>query len=72
MSDVIETSSGFYIIKRLALDDEYVAESYYSEDVDLKNVALLAMFDDAAAARKPKLTFSPNEYGSSIDLIKMK
>ena len=72
VSDVIETSSGFYIIKRLALDDEYVAESYYSEDVDLKNVALLAMFDDAAAARKPKLTFSPNEYGSSIDLIKMK
>ena len=69
ISEVIETSSGFYIIQRLPMEDEYIGAHFTTE---LKDQYLLAVFDKAMNERKTNLTFVPNELGKSIDLVKMK
>ena len=69
ISEVIETSSGFYIIQRLPMEDEYIGAHFTTE---LKDQYLLAVFDKAMNERKTNLTFVPNEFGSSVDLVKMK
>ena len=68
VSEVVETYSGFYIIKRLELDDEYIAINFLTT---FKDRYLLAVFDTYIEECKSTLKFEPNEYGSSIDLIKM-
>ena len=69
ISDVVETRSGFYIIKRLPMEDEYIGAHFID---DLKDQYLLAVFDKEMEKRKTELTFVPNEYGASLDLVKMK
>ena len=69
ISEVIETSSGFYIIQRLPMEDEYIGAHFTTE---LKDQYLLAVFDKAMDERKTNLTFVPNEFGTSVDLVKMK
>ena len=68
-SEVIETYSGFYIIKRLELDDQYIAINFVSS---FRDRYFLAVFDEYIEECKATLKFEPNEYGSSIDLVKMK
>ena len=67
-SEVVETYSGFYIIMRLELKDDYIALNFDT----LKNRYLLAVFDEHIDACKDELSFVPNDYGASIDLIGMK
>lgn len=69
ISEVVETSTGFYVIKRLTMDDEYIGANYLTK---FKDQYLLAVFDKAMEERKTELTFVPNEFGSSLDLVKMK
>ncbi len=69
ISDVVETRSGFYVIKRLPMEDEYIGAHFID---DLKDQYLLAVFDKEMEKRKTELTFVPNEYGASLDLVKMK
>lgn len=69
ISDIVETPSGFYIIQRLPMDDEYIGAHFTTE---LKDQYLLAVFDQAMNERKTDLAFVPNDFGSSLDLVKMK
>lgn len=69
ISEVIETASGFYVIKRLPMEDEYIGAHFTTE---LKDQYLLAVFDKAMEERKTELTFFANEFGASIDLVTMK
>ena len=69
ISDIVETSTGYYIIQRLPMDDAYIGANYTA---NLKDQYLLAVFDKAMEERKTELSFVPNEFGSSIDLVKMK
>ena len=69
VSEVIETFSGYYVIQRLELDSGYVMLNLLT---GLKDQYLLAVFDKFVEARKADLSFSPNEFGSGLDLTKMK
>ena len=69
VSEVVETASGFYIIKRLPMDDTYIGLHFTTE---LKDQYLLAVFDKATDERKTELSFIPNDFGSSLDLVNMK
>lgn len=69
VSEVIDTFSGYYVIKRLELDTEYIMLNLRSS---LKEQYLLAVFDTFVEASKATLTFTPNEFGSGLDLVKMK
>ena len=51
------------------MEDEYIGAHFTTE---LKDQYLLAVFDKAMNERKTNLTFVPNEFGSSLDLVKMK
>ena len=69
ISEVVETYSGFYVIQRLELDTGYILLNY---DATLKNQYFLAVFDKYLEECKEKLSFELNDYGKSIDLVKMK
>ena len=68
VSEVVETYSGFYVIQRLPLDDVYILSHFLSE---LKDQYLIAVFDKEIEACKKDLTFVPNEFGKSLDLVEM-
>ena len=69
ISEVVETFSGFYVIKRLELDTGYIMLNLLT---GLKDQYLLAVFDKYLEECKATLSFTPNEYGTSLDLTKMK
>lgn len=69
VSPVVETYSGFYVIKRMELDANYIGTHFAKE---LKQQYLLAVFDEIVNKRKAELSFTPNEYGESLDLTQMK
>lgn len=69
VSQVVSTYSGFYVIKRMALDDEYIGAHFLT---DLKDQYLIAVFDKEINACKATLSFVPNDFGGSIDLTEMK
>lgn len=68
VSEVLETYSGFYVIKRLPLDDVYILSHFLSE---LKDQYLIAVFDKEINECKKNLVFVPNEFGKSLDLVEM-
>lgn len=68
ISGIVETYSGFYIIKRLELDGSYIGLNIEA----LKSRYQLYLFDQYINECKETLTFVPNSYGESIDLTKMK
>lgn len=68
ISDVVETSSGFYVIQRLALDPAYVV-LYLTGLIEQYQYAQLNKFIDD---KQDSLTFEFNEYGKSLDLTKLK
>ena len=69
VSEVIETFSGFYVIQRLELDTAYIMLNLLT---GLKDQYLLAVFDKFVEAQKSGLSFTPNEFGSGLDLTQMK
>lgn len=69
VSEVIETFSGFYVITRLELDTGYIMLNLLT---GLKDQYLLAVFDKYLEDCKATLQFTPNDYGSGLDLTKMK
>ena len=69
VSEVVETFSGYYVIKRLELDTGYIMLNLLT---GLKDQYLLAVFDKYVEECKSTLTFTPNEFGSGLDLTKMK
>ena len=69
ISEVVETYSGFYVIQRLPLDTGYILLNY---DSTLKNQYLLAEFDKYLEECKATLSFELNDYGKTLDMIKMK
>lgn len=69
VSEVIETFSGYYVITRLPLDEGYIMLNLLT---GLKDQYLLASFDVYIKKSKEGLVFTPNEYGSGLDLTKMK
>ncbi len=67
-SGVIETEAGFYIIKRLPLEDDYI-NTYFEE---LKSQYKYSVVNSDIAEVRRELTFLPNELGSSIELWSIK
>ena len=67
-SDVVETASGFYIIQRLELEDDYI-EAHFE---DLKTKYRYAYVNGIIEECRDTLTFVPNDYGKSIDLLAIK
>ena len=68
---VAETTIGFYLIRRIKKDQKYVMMNCYGSGSELydnyQRYTFLSYLDEAEA----KLTFTPNEYGESLDLIRM-
>lgn len=67
-SDVVETASGFYVINRLELEDDYI-ENHFE---DLKTNYRYAFVNDLIENCRDGLSFTPNDYGRSIDLLAIK
>ena len=67
-SDIVETASGFYIIQRLELEDDYIEKNFET----LKSQYRYAYVNDMIADCRDGLVFTPNDYGKSIDLISVK
>ena len=69
ISEVVETYSGFYVIQRLELDTGYILLNYNGK---LEKQYYLAVFDKYLEECKAGLSFELNEYGKTLDLVKMK
>ena len=67
-SQVVETQSGFYVIKRLPLEASYVLTNLTTL-INQYQFALLNKFIDD---RQAELVFEFNEYGAGLDLTKIK
>jgi hypothetical protein len=66
---VAETDVGFYLIRRIKKDREYVMMNCYGSGSALfdsyQRYTFLSYLDEAEA----ELAFTPNEYGASLDLV---
>ena len=67
-SDVVETASGFYVINRLELEDDYIEKNFEN----LKTKYRYAYVNDMIEECRNGLSFVPNDYGKSIDFLKLK
>ena len=63
-SDVVETSTGFYIIRRLEPDTEYVLKNLPALIDQYQYAMLYNMIDE----KQQELTIELNDYGKSLDL----
>ena len=59
-----DTVPCFYIIQRLAIDEEYVSENL----TDMQDKCADAIIADALEEKKATLSFTPNDFCSSLDL----
>ncbi len=66
-SDVVETSTGFYVIKRLPLEADYVMKNL----VTLMNQYQFSLLNKFIDDRQAELVFEFNEYGAGLDLTKI-
>ena len=67
-SDVVETASGFYIIQRLELEDDYI-EAHFE---DLKTKYRYAYVNDMIAECRDTLTFVPSDYAKGLSWSEIK
>lgn len=67
-SDIVETNYGYYIIMRCEKDADYM-DSKFS---DFKDQIQYALTYNKIAEQQEKLKFEINEYGSGLDLYRMK
>ncbi|MBR7184808.1 MAG: peptidylprolyl isomerase [Clostridia bacterium] len=63
-SDVVETDSGFYIIRRLPKDFDYINRNFET----LKHQYLSALFYNMIEARRDEITLTETAYGQSLAL----
>ena len=68
VSEVVETSSGYYIIQRLAPDTAYVM-SHLTELIQQYQYAMLYNMIDEKQA---ELSLTLNDYGKTLDLTTLK
>lgn len=66
-SDVVETSTGFYIIKRLELEPAYVMQNLMTLINQYQYSELNRYLDE----RQAELVFQFNEFGAGLDLTKI-
>lgn len=66
-SGVVETDSGFYIIRRLPKDESYINRNFE----DLKTQYLSALFYNIIEARRDEITLTMTEYGQALSLWKI-
>ncbi|MGM9642313.1 MAG: hypothetical protein ACI3XI_03790 [Eubacteriales bacterium] len=64
LSDVVETSEGFYVILRLEVEDDYLDDNFD----DFKDDILGSEFNKILAEYKEALTFELNDFGKSINI----
>lgn len=67
VSDIVETDDGFYIIIRLPKDAQYVMSHLSELIAQYQYAELYNMIDE----KKATLSFVPNEYADSLDLLAM-
>ena len=68
ISDIVTAPEGFYIIQRLAFDEEYVKLNLDT----LKDQYHYAYLNQLIEENAEKITFKYNDYGSTLDLTKIK
>jgi len=67
ISEVVETYSGFYVIKRLPLDADYVLKNFSTLKYNYQYSELNKFIDE----KQSELTFVPNDYCKGLDLVAM-
>ena len=67
LSNVVETSDGYYIILRLELEEDYIKQNYD----DFKDDVLGSEFNKILASYKSNLEFTLNDYGKSINILEI-
>lgn len=67
-SGIVETEDGFYLIRRLEKQKEYVFLNCYGEGAPLYDAYQQYTFLSMVDEKQSELTFTPNGFGSSLDL----
>lgn len=67
ISEIIEDSNGYYIIKRLPKDTAYIFANFYTLKEMYQEYKFLALIKEA----EDELEFIPNEYLTSLDLLEI-
>lgn len=67
LSDVVETSDGYYIILRLELEEDYLKQNYD----DFKDDIMGSEFNSRLAEFKNDMVFELNDYGKTIDYLEI-
>jgi hypothetical protein len=67
VSDVVESSDGYYIILRLEPEADYINQNYDT----FKDDVLGSEFNKILASYKAELEFSLNDYGKSINILEI-
>lgn len=67
LSDVVETSDGYYIILRLEPEADYIKQNFDT----FKDDVLGSEFNKILASYKAELEFSLNDYGKSINILEI-
>ena len=68
ISGVIESDTGYYVIMRLPKEESYMTESFDEFKTQIIGTDFNDLIDDQSA----KLSYEPNEYGKSVDLVTLK
>ena len=68
VGEVVETDEGFYVIQRLATDEEYMVNHLET----LIDMYIVGQMNLAFAAHAETLSFERNEYGKSLNLLDLK
>jgi parvulin-like peptidyl-prolyl isomerase len=68
VSDVVEVENGFFVIVRLALEDEYIVNHFD----ELKEQYIYSVFSKFIKEKKENISITLNEYGQSIDFSAIK
>ncbi|MEE0969835.1 MAG: peptidylprolyl isomerase [Clostridia bacterium] len=66
-SGIVETKDGFYIIKRLPKDNDYIEKNFQT----LKDRYLFVMFERLIEARSGEASVEYTEYGNKLDLLNL-
>lgn len=67
LSDIVETSDGYYIILRLEPEEDYIKQNFDT----FKDDVLGSEFNKILASYKAELEFSLNDYGKSINILEI-
>lgn len=68
ISGVVESDTGYYVIMRLAKEESYMTESFD----EFKTQIIGTDFNDLIGTRTEEMSYTPTEYGKSVDLVAMK